>query len=67
MGHSHTGQPGGAALLRRYAVGTKQDLDDGRREERRYADADWAFHGGINKHSQAAKRRMRKLRIAKVQ
>ncbi|KAH9932048.1 uncharacterized protein BXZ73DRAFT_89995 [Epithele typhae] len=30
-------------------------------------DANWAFFGGINKHSQAARRRMRRLRIAKVQ
>ncbi|KAI0720043.1 fatty acid desaturase-domain-containing protein [Cerioporus squamosus] len=67
-----TEHPGGASLLRRYAVGRPRSTgnngdgeDEG--EESRQRTADWAFHGGINKHSQAAKRLMRKLRIAKVQ
>lgn len=57
-------QPGGASLLRRYAVG--RERDNGTDDEDAH-DADWAFGGGINKHSQAANRRMRKLRVAKVQ
>ncbi|PIL31352.1 hypothetical protein GSI_06050 [Ganoderma sinense ZZ0214-1] len=56
--------PGGASLLRRYAVGKERD---GAPEDEEGHDADWAFGGGINKHSQAANRRMRKLRVAKVQ
>ena len=65
-------QPGGAELLRRYAVGQKHSTanhGDGEEEgqDGRQRTADWAFHGGINKHSQAAKRLMRKLRIAKLQ
>ena len=57
-------QPGGASLLRRYAVG--KERDNGTEDEEGH-DADWAFGGGINKHSQAANRRMRKLRVAKIQ
>ncbi|KAI0652509.1 hypothetical protein C8Q79DRAFT_103901 [Trametes meyenii] len=55
--------PGGAALLRRYAVGSgeAQKLEGGVA-----CDADWAFRGGINKHSQAARRRMRQLRVARM-
>ena len=60
-------QPGGASLLRKYAVGAKSSPEDGEPEGRQMRNADWAFHGGINKHSSAAKRLMRKLRIAKVQ
>jgi len=48
--------PGGAALLRRYSVCL--DHSDAR-------DATWAFDGGLNIHSRAAKKRMRALRIAK--
>ncbi|KAI0714857.1 hypothetical protein C8Q76DRAFT_841427 [Earliella scabrosa] len=59
--------PGGASLLRKYAVGAKPNPEDGEPEGRQMRNADWAFHGGINKHSSAAKRLMRKLRIAKVQ
>ncbi|TBU29820.1 fatty acid desaturase-domain-containing protein [Dichomitus squalens] len=59
-----TEHPGGAALLRRYAVGK---MDDDAMGKDAGQDADWAFHGGINKHSQAAMRRMRKLRVAKIQ
>ncbi|RDX51133.1 hypothetical protein OH76DRAFT_1455059 [Lentinus brumalis] len=67
-----TEHPGGAELLRRYAVGRKRSTGnhgngEDEAEESRQRTADWAFHGGINKHSQAAKRLMRKLRIAKVQ
>ena len=28
--------------------------------------ADWAFNGGLNNHSRAAKRRMYELRVAKL-
>ncbi|RPD82304.1 hypothetical protein L226DRAFT_541675 [Lentinus tigrinus ALCF2SS1-7] len=64
--------PGGASLLSRYAIGEKRSTGnhgDGEEEseESRQRTADWAFHGGINKHSQAAKRLMRRLRIAKLQ
>ncbi|KAF9053403.1 hypothetical protein BJ165DRAFT_1339358 [Panaeolus papilionaceus] len=47
--------PGGATLLRRYAVGTKKEEE-----------AEWAFNGGLNNHERAARRTMRKLRVAKV-
>lgn len=51
-------QPGGAALLRRYSVRNNSDTTEAR-------DATWAFDGGLNNHSRAAKRRMRELRVAK--
>ncbi|KAF5312206.1 hypothetical protein D9619_002627 [Psilocybe cf. subviscida] len=51
--------PGGATLLRNYSVrlGTKSDL---------WKNSDWAFHGGLNNHSRAARRRMIELRVAKM-
>ncbi|KAI0640073.1 fatty acid desaturase-domain-containing protein [Trametes polyzona] len=87
--------PGGAQILRRYAIGAEshggsgqlgrrseheleseharqnEDEDDtgtpeARRTGRPVRDADWAFHGGINKHSMAARRRVRQLRVARV-
>ncbi|KAI0354610.1 hypothetical protein OH77DRAFT_1425672 [Trametes cingulata] len=62
-----TEHPGGALLLRRYAIGGKAQKADAPTAGARPArDADWAFHGGVNKHSQAARRRMRQLRVAKV-
>ncbi|OJT10008.1 Acyl-CoA desaturase 1 [Trametes pubescens] len=66
----NTRQPGGALLLRRYAIGAGGGADanaDGPHTSRPLRDANWAFHGGINKHSQAAQRRMRQLRVARVQ
>ncbi|KAH7916460.1 hypothetical protein BJ138DRAFT_1139789 [Hygrophoropsis aurantiaca] len=54
--------PGGAALLRNYSIRTKNHDGDG--ESRR--DASWAFGGGLNNHSRAAKRRMRELRVARL-
>ena len=30
-----------------------------------WADATWAFDGGLNKHSRAAKRRLKELRVAR--
>ncbi|KAI0726911.1 fatty acid desaturase-domain-containing protein [Fomitopsis betulina] len=47
--------PGGAALLRKYSV----------RSDDVWKEAGWAFHGGMNNHSRAARRRMRELRVAK--
>ncbi|KZP25296.1 hypothetical protein FIBSPDRAFT_918440 [Athelia psychrophila] len=47
--------PGGAALLRRYAVSPKGEG----------MDATWAFDGGLNNHSRAARRRMSELIVAK--
>ncbi|KAH0837854.1 hypothetical protein J3R83DRAFT_6080 [Lanmaoa asiatica] len=47
--------PGGAKLLRGYAIQTEQDGQSWR-------DASWAFGGGLNNHSRAAKRRMCGLR-----
>lgn len=54
-------QPGGAGLLRSYAV----PIDAGE-EGDKWKEADWAFNGGVNKHSQVAKRRMKRLRVARV-
>jgi stearoyl-CoA desaturase (delta-9 desaturase) len=31
----------------------------------KWRDATWAFDGGLNNHSRAAKRRMRELRVAR--
>ncbi|KAI0828851.1 hypothetical protein BC628DRAFT_1360971 [Trametes gibbosa] len=62
--------PGGALLLRRYAIGAtmrKEDTDASADGGAPAHDADWAFHGGINKHSLAARRRVRHLRVARVQ
>ncbi|KAG5647744.1 hypothetical protein DXG03_008467 [Asterophora parasitica] len=50
--------PGGAGLLHKYAT-TKQ--------QGQTLDASWAFGGGLNNHSRAAKRQMRSLRVAKLQ
>jgi len=50
--------PGGAALLRRYSVRTDNENTEAR-------DATWAFDGGLNNHSRAAKKRMLALRVAK--
>ncbi|KAJ2918390.1 hypothetical protein MD484_g1993, partial [Candolleomyces efflorescens] len=49
--------PGGASLLRSYSSEAIKDRPD---------DAQWAFYGGLNKHSRAAKNKMRGLRIAKL-
>ncbi|KAJ7597481.1 hypothetical protein C8J56DRAFT_920193 [Mycena floridula] len=50
--------PGGAVLLRKYAFNKK--------EMSFWQDASWAFDGGLNNHSRAAKRRMGELVIAKL-
>jgi len=52
--------PGGASILRKYSF---RPLDDDRALSKR---ASWAFHGGLNNHSWAAKKRMRELRVAKI-
>jgi len=51
--------PGGAGLLRDYAIPVKADVGLSKWKE-----AGWAFNGGMNKHSQVARRRMRQLRVA---
>ncbi|THH03899.1 hypothetical protein EW146_g10319, partial [Bondarzewia mesenterica] len=61
--------PGGAALLRRYSVPATCSREDERLGHGEIApsrDASWAFDGGLNKHSRAAKRRMLQLRVARV-
>jgi stearoyl-CoA desaturase (Delta-9 desaturase) len=54
-------QPGGARLLRNYAF----PINPGE-ENDRWKEAGRAFNGGVNNHSQAARRRMRQLRVARV-
>ena len=44
--------------MRRYAIPVK---GDGSSE---WKEADWAFNGGMNKHTQIAKQKMRQLRVA---
>ncbi|KAG5637648.1 hypothetical protein H0H81_003725 [Sphagnurus paluster] len=51
-------KPGGASLLRKYSTFPEKD---------KCLDASWAFGGGLNNHSRAAKRQMRALRVAKIQ
>ncbi|KAF9053392.1 hypothetical protein BJ165DRAFT_1339927 [Panaeolus papilionaceus] len=51
--------PGGAALLRRYSIGAKENVEGWR-------EAEWAFNGGLNNHTRAARKRMNDLRIAKL-
>ncbi|KAF8910097.1 hypothetical protein CPB84DRAFT_1958587 [Gymnopilus junonius] len=51
--------PGGAIILRKYAVKLTTDVDA-------WLKAEWAFSGGLNNHSRAARRRMRELRLAKL-
>ncbi|KAI9060513.1 hypothetical protein FKP32DRAFT_1655804 [Trametes sanguinea] len=63
-----TEHPGGSTFLRRYAIKGKTQERDGRpMVDGAVYDADWAFGGGINKHSMAARRRVRQLRVARVQ
>uniref|UniRef100_A0A8H7Y9T2 Acyl-CoA desaturase n=1 Tax=Psilocybe cubensis TaxID=181762 RepID=A0A8H7Y9T2_PSICU len=51
--------PGGAKLLREYSIRLTSDIDSWRK-------ADWAFKGGLNNHSRAARRQMREMRVAKL-
>ncbi|KAL7285077.1 hypothetical protein ACG7TL_000169 [Trametes sanguinea] len=63
-----TEHPGGSTFLRRYAIGGKTQGPKGPLATGEPVhDADWAFGGGMNKHSMAARRRARQLRVAKVQ
>ena len=52
-------QPGGVELLREYAMPVKAAG-----ESNKWREAGWAFNGGVNRHSQVARRRMRQLRVA---
>ncbi|KDQ63229.1 hypothetical protein JAAARDRAFT_53456 [Jaapia argillacea MUCL 33604] len=52
--------PGGSALLRKYSIRMPQGNG-----ETVWRDATWAYDGGLNNHSRAAKRRMRELRVAR--
>ncbi|KAJ8496691.1 hypothetical protein ONZ51_g948 [Trametes cubensis] len=61
--------PGGASLLRRYAVMSETLKLPGNSPPPNRSgarNADWAFYGGINKHTMAARRQMRRLRVAQV-
>jgi len=51
--------PGGTGLLREYAVPVKGDGGNDKWKE-----ASWAFNGGVNKHSQVARRKLRQLSVA---
>ncbi|KIM47500.1 hypothetical protein M413DRAFT_22154 [Hebeloma cylindrosporum] len=51
--------PGGANILRKYSLRLQDEIDT-------WHKADWAFNGGLNNHSRAAKRRMYELRVAKL-
>ncbi|EPQ60464.1 hypothetical protein GLOTRDRAFT_135138 [Gloeophyllum trabeum ATCC 11539] len=53
--------PGGARLLREYSLrrGTEP-------ERLSWRDASWAFDGGLNNHSRAAKKRLREFRVARL-
>ncbi|PBK76831.1 hypothetical protein ARMSODRAFT_948673 [Armillaria solidipes] len=52
--------PGGAAILRKYSF-----HQEGISDSRKWKDATWAFEGGLNKHSRAARRLMLESRIAR--
>jgi stearoyl-CoA desaturase (delta-9 desaturase) len=54
-------QPGGMELLRSYAVPVNAGG-----ECNKWKEADWAFNGGVNRHSQVARRQMKRLRVARV-
>lgn len=51
-------QPGGAALLRQYTISVEE-------KGKEIKDATWAFDGGLNNHSRAARRRLVELVVAK--
>jgi len=48
-------------LLREYAVPIKGDGGSDKWKE-----ATWAFNGGVNKHSQVGRRKLRQLRVASL-
>ena len=43
--------------MQKYSIKLARDVDAWR-------DADWAFNGGLNNHSRAARKRMQELRVA---
>ncbi|KAF5391852.1 hypothetical protein D9757_001813 [Collybiopsis confluens] len=51
--------PGGASLLRKYALVPGSN-------ETQWREASWAFDGGLNNHSRAARRRVKELRVARI-
>ncbi|KIJ66509.1 hypothetical protein HYDPIDRAFT_151085 [Hydnomerulius pinastri MD-312] len=51
--------PGGAKLLHEYSL-------EGQKTDQSWRDATWAFGGGLNNHSRAARKRMSDLRKAKL-
>ncbi|KAF8481648.1 hypothetical protein DFH94DRAFT_403321 [Russula ochroleuca] len=53
--------PGGVKLLRDYAV----PIEAGGKCDK-WKEADWAFNGGVNGHSQVARQRMKRIRVARV-
>jgi hypothetical protein len=57
-------KPGGAGILRKYSVVAKRNTSypSGFPD----LDASWAFGGGLNNHSRAARRRMEELRVANL-
>ncbi|KAF9041780.1 hypothetical protein BDZ89DRAFT_1100041 [Hymenopellis radicata] len=55
--------PGGASIMRKYSFRTK--LKDTGVLNPTWKDATWAFEGGLNNHSRAAKRQLRELRLAR--
>ncbi|EJD36280.1 hypothetical protein AURDEDRAFT_140101 [Auricularia subglabra TFB-10046 SS5] len=57
--------PGGSALLRRYSMRTS-DIPVTTPETGGWPEGHWAFHGGLNNHSRAARKRMRELRVARL-
>ncbi|KIY73482.1 hypothetical protein CYLTODRAFT_448812 [Cylindrobasidium torrendii FP15055 ss-10] len=50
--------PGGASLIRKYSIKINEP-------ERTKEDATWAFEGGLNNHSRAARWRLEELRVAR--
>lgn len=56
-------KPGGAMLLRDHSVRSPTGDE---KEALPIRDASSAFHGGMNNHSRAARRRMRELRVARI-
>lgn len=59
--NSDSMKPGGASILRSYSVRVTTTSDS----VEQWRDASWAFDGGLNNHSRAAKRRMAELRVAR--
>ncbi|KAJ3533471.1 hypothetical protein NM688_g7277 [Phlebia brevispora] len=62
--------PGGAAIIRKYSLRKPQDKAKDRNHDEVDPDlwkqATWAFSGGLNTHSRAAKRRLQGYTIAKL-